>query len=186
MARLRFVVEIESIGRASAASGDLFNCIADSIGERWYREFSSAGLSVTAIKPDTVGVHGEHRMVNGSYYVRYADLYKYAGVGTVGMDDAGSASLRKPEERPATCACYVGAGAKPYAHEPSCPVHPRYIDTGLPNADRPAKVIREPLLDNAEQDGEKQDAKAEHAGTSSPPETWTRANGSVYSGSELK
>lgn len=161
MARMRFLVEVES---------DLLPKGAPVIGGWIERRVGSdpinssiTRVSVTPCQSNPVDAHGEHGMADGSSYVPYADLHKHARVVNVGMADTGPAPIRESEERPATCSCYVGAGAQPYAHEPSCAVHPRFADTQLLEFNGTVQDVSIPRLDDAEQDGEAADVEAEYA-----------------------
>lgn len=125
----------------------------------------SSRLDRVADVPDPVDAHGKHGVADGdgsqpSDYDSYRNRLVELGMVTPGL-----VAPHQPEKRPATCACDIGAGAQPYAHEPSCPVHPRYVDTGLSDADRTPKDVPASHMDHAEPDGEEAVLKDQYART---------------------
>lgn len=153
MARYRLVISVEASNEFEAiASFSPFHDVLSRIHQNGNP--SRFGVSPVELLPDPVGAYGKHGMADGLRAVSFVDVHAKPRLGNVGMDDAGPAPIHQPEKRPATCACCMGAGAQPYAHEPSCPVHPRYVDTGLSDADGKARDVHASHLDHAEQDGE--------------------------------
>ncbi len=131
MARLRFLVEVESIGDVANAAANLRSCINIGLMAGRCVNFASVNVIVDPYQPDPVDPHGEHGMADGVGGGAVRD-----DAAALGLVPARPTPLHQPEKRPATCSCYMGASAQPYAHEPSCPVHPRYVDTELSSVDR--------------------------------------------------
>lgn len=180
MALLKFAIEIESINDPSLAAYALRGCILCGMGNGWYRDFTSYGLSVTPYQPNPVDAHGEHGMAHG---VSFDDSIRSQSIGrmvNVGLDDVGPSPLHQPEKHPAACACCMGAGAQPYAHEPSCPVHPRYVDTGLSDADKPPQDVHTSLLDGSKCNGERAKLEAEYLGALASLKARGGSNGSLH------
>lgn len=184
MARLRFVLEVESADGAPSAT--IHRLLVEHLLD-WPDNRPSPGgnFSLTPYLPDPVDAHGKHGMADGAGYVPYADLHKHARVVNVGMADARPATIHQPEERPATCACYVGSGATPYAHEPSCPVHPRYADTQLLEFNGEVQEFHTSLLDGSKCDGKRANLEAEYLGALASLKARGAANGALYRIHEL-
>lgn len=135
----------------------------DIAGELYGRMEGRPSVRLSIHVPDPVDAHGKHGVADGDAIVSRNVDGSITRMADGRMVTVGGTPLHQPEKRPATCACDIGAGAQPYAHEPSCPVHPRYVDTGLSDADRTAKDVPASHVDNAEPDGKKADLKAEYA-----------------------
>lgn len=120
--------------------------------------YACTSLSCDAGKPDPVDAHGKHGVADGHGGGSSFVLQPGQCLDNVGMVDLGPAPIHQPEERPAACACYMGATAQPFAHEPSCPVHPRYADTQLLEFGGEVQDVSIPRLDHAKQDGQGKDA----------------------------
>lgn len=134
----RFVVEVkfeaDDFNSASSLCGLLFGHTLHRANFWGERRFS---VSVPIVQPDPVDSHGKHGMADG---VGGGCVCGEPECNTItsGACLAGARpfTVGQPKKRPATCSCYMGASAQPYAHEPSCPVHPRYVDTELSSVDR--------------------------------------------------
>ncbi len=137
MAKMRFMVEVSANGKPENVAHALNYafCVGLVMGDGG---IYSSDISVTPYVPNPVDAHGEHGVADGvspDYRFSYVTGDRLAALG---MDDLGPAPLHQPEKLAPTCACYVGASAQPYAHEPSCPVHPRYVHIDVPDADKAA------------------------------------------------
>ncbi len=174
----RFYFESEAPTNLS----DMRDALGNGLRQRGY-DFNGAIL--TADFPNTVDAHGKYGVADGAGYVPYADLHKHARVVNVGMADARPATIHQPEERPATCACYVGSGATPYAHEPSCPVHPRYADTQLLEFNGEVQEFYTSLLDGSKCDGKRANLEAEYLGALASLKARGAADGALYRIHEL-
>lgn len=136
---------------------------SDIIGELYTRLEGRASVRLSIHVPDPVDTHGEHEVAHRTTYDAVPVVRSIGGVPNLVLDVVGTTTVCEPEKRPATCACCMGAGAQPYAHEPSCPVHPRYVDTGLSDDDRTCAGIRGPYMDDAKSNGEEAELEAEYA-----------------------
>lgn len=182
MARLRFMVEIpckEPASNPTHIARNLAFALVNSF-EYWWGEGTPDSIpSVTPYQPDPVDAHGQHGVANGARpiaHTRYDFSDEHA---LAGLDPVRPAPIHQPEERAPTCSCYMGAAAQPFAHEPSCAVHPRYRDYVLSHYDGSSNGVPEARLDHAEQDGQVEDVKAEHAGSSSLAEAGVNPDGPI-------
>ncbi len=135
MAKMRFMVEVSANGKPENVAHALNYafCVGLVMGDGG---IYSSDISVTPYVPNPVDAHGEHGVVK-----RTGPLSGYVirpNINIDELDSSGSPPLHQPEKLAPTCACYVGASAQPYAHEPSCPVHPRYVHIDVPDADKAA------------------------------------------------
>jgi len=174
MARMRFVVEVTPGQRIEDVANDLHYCLLSGWDREWMPSFDYADISVTAYEPHALGSDGQHRVADGG-----GTLFRFGNGEVRRISDGSLVTLgptppSEPEERAATCSCYMGATAQPYAHEPSCPVHPRFVDVALPDANGKTENVPAPLLDGAQQDGKVTLTETEHTWTL----TFTKTGGS--------
>ncbi len=96
---------------------------------------ASDSLSITPLLSDPVDAHGEHGMADRLNHEPIRAVLDIARVAGLVVDAPRPAPLHQPEECAATCSCYMGAAAQPFAHEPSCALHPRFVHPRLSNGD---------------------------------------------------
>lgn len=179
MARFKFVVEGES-NYAVTPTALLSDWIESSVGRDPARS-GITSVSVTPMLPDPMDAHGEHGVADGLADGSGYAYSQFERLGRIPVVTVGPTPIHQPKERPTTCTCGMGVGSTADSHFPYCPLHPRYVDTGLSDADRTPQDIHSPRMDDAEQDGQGKDVEAEHTGTLTLVKTWRDSNGTLHS-----
>lgn len=158
---------------------------SDIIGELYTRMESGPSVRIAVHVPNALVNDGKHGVADGDRPSDGELAFVTDGLVKLGVDAARAFALHQSEKRPAACACYMGAGAKPYAHEPSCPVHPRYADTQLLEFNGEVQEFYTSLLDGSKCDGKRANLEAEYLGALASLKARGAANGALYRIHEL-